>query len=488
MKKQSYLKECGLAKAMLLCRKSASSLLLLLAVSLTLMQGCQKADVSPDKVSSQNSENASISTSFDLKLVADNFVSPLSVVDPVDATKRLFVVDQIGKIWIINPDGTTSSTPFLDISSKIVTLDPGYDERGLLSLAFHPNFINNGKFYVFYTAPPRPGGPEPGQSWDNETRISEFKVSAGNPNRADMSSERIIFKANHPQSNHNGGTIAFGPEDGYLYISIGDGGAADDNAPGHVPDWYLKNAGGNGQDIIRNLLGNVLRIDVDKTSADRNYGIPPDNPFVGHIGKDEIWAFGLRNPYRFSFDIGGQHRLYLGDAGQSLYEEIDVITKGGNYGWNVKEGTHCFNTDNDLMERKACPVEDPQGNPLMDPIIEAKNAANPEGGGLMVTIVGGNVYRGTDLLRLYGKYIFGSFSASFDAPQGKLYIARQSSIGLWPFEELPLKSFPKDLGQFLKGFGQDQGGELYIAASTQTGPSGNTGKIWKLVSAQKANQ
>ena len=250
---------------------------------------------------------------------------------------------------------------------------------------------------------------------------------------------------------------------------------------GHVDDWYTKNAGGNGQDITHNLLGNVLRIDVDKTSADQNYGIPPDNPFVGHFGKDEIWAFGLRNPYRFSFDMGGKHWLYLGDAGQSLYEEIDVITKGGNYGWNVKEGTHCFNTDNDLKERKACPVEDPQGNPLIDPVIEAKNTANPEGGGLMVTIVGGNVYRGTAVPFLYGKYIFGSYSATFDGPQGKLYIAKPSTIGLWSFEQLSLKSFPKDLGQWLKGFGQDQSGELYVAASKQAGPQGKTGKIWKLV-------
>jgi len=485
MKKQSSLKE-GLAKVMPLCR--ISRLLLLLLVSLTLMQGCKKMDVTPDKISSQNSGNAAISGSYDLKLVADNFVSPLSVVDPADGTKRLFVVDQIGKIWIINPDGTTLSNPFLDISSKLVTLIPDYDERGLLSLAFHPHFKSNGKFYVFYTAPPRPGGPEPGESWDNQTRISEFKVSAGNPNQADISSERIIFTANHPQGNHNGGSIAFGPDDGYLYISIGDGGAADDNAPGHVDDWYAKNAGGNGQDITHNLLGNVLRIDVNKTSTDRNYGIPPDNPFVGHAGRDEIWAYGLRNPYRFSFDMGGQHWLYLGDAGQSLYEEIDVITKGGNYGWNVKEGTHCFNTDDDLKERRACPVEDPQGNPLIDPIIEAKNAANPEGGGLMITIVGGNVYRGTALPLLYGKYIFGSYSASFDGPQGKLYMAKQSSIGLWPFEELHLKSFPENLGQWLKGFGQDQRGEIYVAASAQGGPQGKTGKIWKLVFAQESIQ
>jgi hypothetical protein len=171
-----------------------------------------------------------------------------------------------------------------------------------------------------------------------------------------------------------------------------------------------------------------------------------------------------------------------------LYEEIDVITKGGNYGWNVKEGTHCFNTDNDLKERKACPVEDPQGNPLIDPVIEVKNTANPEGGGLMVTIVGGNVYRGTAVPFLYGRYIFGGYSASFDGPQGKLYVAKKSAIGLWPFEELPLKSFPKDLGHWLKGFGQDRNGEIYVAATKELGPQGKTGKIWRLVPAPEGIQ
>src|SRR6266542_3764217 len=379
MKKQSSLKESGLVEAMLLCRKSLFGLMILVLGSLTLMQSCKKADFTPNRANSTNSENAVISGSYDLKLIGDNFVSPLGVVDPKDGTKRLFVIDQIGKVWIINPDGTTLANPFLDISSKLVTLNPDYDERGLLSLAFHPNFKSNGKFYVFYTAPPRPGGPEPGVRWDNLTRISEFKVSAGNPNKADMSSERVIFEANHPQSNHNGGTIAFGPDDGYLYISIGD---------------------------------------------------------------------------------------------------------GGNYGWNVKEGTHCFNTDNDLKERFACPVEDSAGNPLLDPVIEAKNSANPEGGGETIAIVGGNVYRGTDLPLLYGEYVFGFLSASFDGPQGKIVVAKPSSIGLWPYEVLKLKSFPDNLGQWLKGFGQNARGDIYVTASKQLGPTGFTGKVWKLVAAQ----
>src|SRR5438046_7953442 len=227
----------------------------------------------------------------------------------------------------------------MDVTSTLIPLNPTYDERGLLGLAFHPQFSSNHKFYVYYQLPPRAGGPSAGIPWNNLSRISEFQVSTSDANAADMSSEKILLDLDDPQSNHNGSTLAFGP-DGYLYISIGDGGAANDIGPGHVADWYHVNAGGNGQEIDSNLFGNILRIDVNNGSP---YDIPPDNPFVGKAGLDEIYAYGFRNPYRMSFDMGGNHDLIVGDAGQSLYEEIDLVTKGGNYGWNVKEGRACFN-------------------------------------------------------------------------------------------------------------------------------------------------
>lgn len=440
--------------------------------SLILLQSCKKHDTHPPNAGS-----------YDLKLVADNLVSPLTVVEPPDGSNRLFVVDQVGKIRIIGPDGEMMANPFLDISSKLVPLRPGYDERGLLGLAFHPDFKNNGKFYIFYTAPPRAGGPEPGVSWNNLTRISEFKVSPSNPNWTDMSSERVVFEADHPQSNHNGGTIAFGP-DGYLYISIGDGGNKDDVGPGHVKDWYKVNAGGNGQDVTQNLLGNILRIDVNDYGKG-GYSIPADNPFAGAPGKDEVYAYGFRNPYRFSFDMGGAHHLIAGDAGQSLYEEIDVIKKGGNYGWNVKEGTHCFNTDNDLEERSSCPVEDSAGNPLIDPVIEVKNYSNPEameGDVKTIAIVGGNVYRGRDIPSITGKYIFGFLSTDDEEPEGKILIAQPKwGTGSWSYKDIKLKSFPDGLEQYVKGFGQDQDGEIYVVTSKQIGPTGNSGKVYKLV-------
>jgi glucose/arabinose dehydrogenase len=450
--------------------------LIVLSCMLLLFQRCNKL---VDIIDPDHGNHGSGAKKLDLKFVADLFVSPIGLVAVPDGSKRLFVIDQIGKIWIIDAKGNKLSTPFLDLSSKLVTLSPGFDERGLLGLAFHPDYKNNGRFFVYYQMPPRSGGPQAGVSWNNFSRIVEFKVSSGNPNLADMSSEKPIIELDDPQSNNNSGTLAFGP-DGYLYISIGDGGAANDVAPGHVDDWYAVNAGGNGQDVEANLFGNILRINVNSGSP---YSIPPDNPFVGKPGRDEIFAYGFRNPFRFSFDMGGSHRLFAGDAGQVLYEEINVVKKGGNYGWNVKEGTHCFNAANNKEELSTCPDVDNLGNPLIDPVIELNNWQNPKGGKATV-VIGGNVYRGQSIPDLEGKYIFGTFSQTSTTPNGELFMANPEGPGLWPYEEISLKGSPNDVGYFLKGFGQDQDGEIYLTVSSQSGPSGSTGKVFKLVEAK----
>ncbi|WP_343302933.1 PQQ-dependent sugar dehydrogenase [Chitinophaga niabensis] len=432
--------------------------LTLVLISFLLFQSCRKHDDKPPKA-------------VTLQLIADNLVSPLGVVAVPDNTKRLFIIDQIGKIWIVDDNGSRLSTPFIDVSSIMVQLNARYDERGLLGFAFHPDYRSNGRFYVYYTMPPRTG-----TSSNNLSRISEFRVSS-NPNLADMSSEKVLLDLDDPQSNHNGGTLAFGP-DGYLYIAIGDGGGANDVAPGHVTDWYLPNAGGNGQDLDSNLFGNILRIDVNSGSP---YSIPASNPFVGKPGKDEIYAYGFRNPYRFSFDMGGDHWLYAGDAGQVLYEEIDVVRKGGNYGWNVKEGTHCFNAANNSVELPGCPAVDVFGMSFIDPVIEMKNSANPTGG-KATTVIGGNVYRGKDIPEFKGMYLFGSFSQPGGVPNGELFIARpRSGNGLWDFAEVTLKDYPNDLGYYLKGFGQDKEGEVYLTVSSVAGPTDVTGKVFKLV-------
>jgi glucose/arabinose dehydrogenase len=432
--------------------------------------GCKKNDV-PDH---------NINRDVDIKLIADNFVSPIGLVAEPGRTDRNFVLDQVGKIYIIQDD-VKMTTPFFDISSKLVALTPTYDERGLLGVAFHPNYQNNGRFFVYYQLPPRAGGPAPGVAWNNLSRISEFR--AGDKDHADMNSERILLQWDDPQFNHNGGTLAFGP-DGYLYISIGDGGAADDVAPGHVEDWYAANKGGNAQNVDSNWLGKILRININSANG---YDNPPDNPFVGKPGLDEIYAFGFRNPFRFSFDMGGDHKLISMDAGQVLWEEINVIKKGGNYGWNVKEGRHCFDAAHDSMVLGSCPFADTMGNRLIDPVIEVNNWANPAGG-RATTIIGGNVYRGNEIAGWDGKYIFGTFSQTPTTANGELFMATVSNSDKWSYDEVNLKSHPDDVGYYLRGFGQDNQGELYLTVSSMLGPSGSTGKVFKLVQVKDKNE
>jgi glucose/arabinose dehydrogenase len=389
-----------------------------------------------------------------------------------DASNRLFVVDQTGRIRIIDATGTLLSEPFLDLTGAIVQLNPDFDERGLLGLAFHPQYATNGRFYVYYSSPVRAGTPA---DYNHTAVISEFRVSAGDANRADVATERVLLQIPEPQFNHNGGTLAFGA-DGFLYISLGDGGGGDDNGMGHVADWYSANDGGNGQDVEANLLGSILRIDVNSGNP---YGIPADNPFVGEDGLDEIYAYGFRNPYRMSFDAGGTGMLLVGDAGQELYEEVSVVTNGGNYGWNVKEGTHCFNTDDPETSRASCPDVGEFGEPLIDPVIEYDNAK--DGSGVGIVVVGGYVYRGSDVPDLAGRYIFGDYSTSFDAASGQVFAATVSGSGPWSFEELRFGSTDSRLNAYVLGFGQDNEGEVYVLTSETGTPSGTTGRVWRLV-------
>lgn len=430
-----------------------------------LLIGCSDDD--------DNSPPEELTKSIELIMIADNMVSPVGLIPSPDDSGNLYVIDQVGKIWIIDGSENVLEQPFLDVSSMMISLNTNYDERGLLGLAFHPDYTSNGRLYIYYTAPPNAGGSVQGEIWNNISRISEFKVSDTDPNSVMVGSEKIILEIDQPQGNHEGGTIAFGP-DNYLYISIGDGGSSNDVAPGHVEDWYEVNDGGNGQDVQANLLGNILRIDID---GGEPYGIPGDNPFVDNEGLDEIYAYGFRNPFRFSFDMEGDHRLFVGDAGQNLWEEISVVENGGNYGWNVKEGTHCFDASDNENVLNECPNIDNLGNELIDPVIEMNNANNPTGGST-VTIIGGYVYRGS-IPELSGQYVFGSFSKDFE-PTGEVFYTNPSGAGLWEFEELDFKSTSGNIGYYLKGFGQDLEGEIYLAVSEMLGPDGNTGKIYKI--------
>jgi glucose/arabinose dehydrogenase len=321
-------------------------------------------------------------------------------------------------------------------------------------------------------------------------------VSTADANRADPASERILLQVDQPQFNHNAGTLAFGPEDSYLYLSLGDGGNADDEGTGHVEDWYAENDGGNGQDVTENLLGSILRLDVDGGDP---YTVPADNPFVDTEALPEQYAYGFRNPYRFSFDMAGDHTLYVGDAGQTLWEEISIVERGGNYGWNVKEGTHCFDSEDPDDPPATCPETVGEGSPrsgdaLIEPVIEFRNASAP-GGGLGVVVVGGYVYRGQRIPDLTGQYLFGTFSRGHTKTEsgeekhlgGAVFVAEpQQGEGLWSFGSVRIAGMSDgQLEQFLLSFAQDLEGEVSLLTADEHGPMGDTGKVYRLVPASQ---
>ncbi|WP_236610449.1 PQQ-dependent sugar dehydrogenase [Methanosphaerula palustris] len=407
-----------------------------------------------------------------LKQVADGLTAPIALVSSHDDTGRLFAVDQTGVVRIIDKNGVTLPTPFLDLRDRMVTLSQTYDERGLLGIAFHPDYKNNGRIFVFYSAPLRDGGPD---GWNCTNRLSEFKVSSTDPNQVDMSSERILLTIDKPSMNHNGGPILFGPDDGYLYLTTGDGGGANDVGLGHTTGT------GNAQDL-KSLLGKVLRIDVNQRDEGLMYAIPKDNPFVNKgWALPEIYAYGLRNPAYATFDSGDGHTLFIGDAGQQLFESVYQIKKGGNYGWNLKEGTHSFNPSQPGTPNSTVPTVGSRGESLTDPIIEL-------GHDLGLVVVGGYVYRGTAIPGLTGKYLFGDWSESFTIGNGTLLLGTPPAIngtgtqnGMWSVGLVNISTSQNGrVNGFVRGFGEDDQHELYLLTSQASGPSGTTGKIYQI--------
>ena len=387
-----------------------------------------------------------------LELVAGGFTSPVALVDLEDRDRHLFVVEQTGLIWILS-EGQRLELPFLDLRERVVELNAFYDERGLLGLAFHPDFAANGRFYVSYSAPLQ-AGVWPAE-WDHTTYVSEFTVSNDDPNQADPDSERVLLAIDKPGYNYEAGHIAFGPE-GHLYIATGD--SVRDPATG---------AGRYAQDTS-SLLGKILRIDVDGTEdTGRPYLIPADNPFASGGGLPEIFAYGFRNPYRFSFDLSipGEPRLFVADVGQALMEEVSLVEAGSNYGWPIREGTVCFNTQMWNQPLKNCPASG-----LSEPVIAYAHRGD------LSAIIGGAVYHGQAIPGLAGKYIFGDWGRG----RGHLFFASppRFGLGLWEITEIPLET---EIGQLL-GIGQDEHGELYLLTKAPgLGASGYTGAVYKIV-------
>lgn len=400
----------------------------------------------------------------ELETVLDGIPSPLGLAAPDDGSGRLFIYDQTGVIYIV-ANGARAAEPLLDVRSRLVTLNPAYDERGLLGLALHPGFNTNGLLYTYTSEPNGPMADfvNMGSTTNNhQSVIAEWKIDPSNSNRVDTASRREIMRVDQPQSNHNAGGMHFGP-DGLLYIAFGDGGGADDEGHGHSPQ-------GNGQDLEK-ILGKMARIDVNaRTSPNGQYGIPTDNPFAaaGTAGVDEIYALGFRNPYMWSFDkLTGE--MYVADVGQNMIEEINRVFRGGNYGWPVKEGSFFFhqNGTNAGFISATAAVQTVPPN-LVDPIAEYDHS---EG----TAIVGGFLYRGAALPGLMGKYVTGDFG-TFEGPAGRLFVLDRNQ-----FRELRIGGDDRALGLWIKGFGQDASGELYVMGSTELGPSGTGGKVLKLV-------
>jgi glucose/arabinose dehydrogenase len=410
-----------------------------------------------------------------LEPVATGLTAPNWGVSAPGDADRLFVVDQDGIVWAVDLSSGAKSV-FLDVSSRLVPLGVGgpntFDERGLLGLAFDPDYTNNGLLYT-YTSEPVAGPADfstmpTGTPANHQSAIAEWRVP--NPRNAssvvDPSTRRELLRIDEPQFNHNAGALNFGP-DGFLYISLGDGGAADDQGVGHSPQ-------GNGQDPS-NVLGSILRIDPTGTnSTNGNYGVPQDNPFVGQAGfVPEIWAYGFRNPFRFSFD-SRNGKLWAGDVGQNDIEEVDVVTKGGNFGWRVKEGSFLF--DPNGAEPGFVTARSP-GKPkgLIDPVAEYDH---DEG----IAVVGGFVYRGDAIPQLRGRYVFGDFARSF-AEFGRLFF-------LDPAERIrEFRLVGQDsLGLKLDGFGQDADGELYVLGNTTGTPFGETGVVLRIAPRQRDNE
>ena len=401
-----------------------------------------------------------------LERVATGLSAPVDVaVDPADPTRR-FIADQSGQVYVQADQGVREE-PLLDVTDRTVDLRPQYDERGLLGMALHPEFADNGRLFVRYSAPRRAGTPT---EFDHTEVLAEVTVD-DDRSPVDPDTETALLEIPSPQFNHNAGDLTFGP-DGSLYVAMGDGGSEGDTGKGHVD-------GGNGQDVTENLLGGILRIDVDGETEDgREYAIPDDNPLVDdEEGLDEYYAWGLRNPWRLSFD--GDGRLFVADVGQHLFEEVNVVERGGNYGWNVREGFHCFDPDSPSDPPADCPDESARGEPLRDPIVEYPHVDGDAVVGSAV--VGGHVYEGAAVPDLEGAYVFGDWATTQDRPSGRLFAAREDG-GEWQTEELVVDDTRNGRpNRNVLGFGRDADGELYLCTSRTHVPKGTTGAVYRVV-------
>lgn len=377
------------------------------------------------------------------KPIAKDIVAPIGIATTSVYPDRLFVLSQPGQIYTISASGKEDQKPRLvaDLADKIKSPNAGYDECGLLGMAFHPRFKTNGKVYLHYSRPGKAAG---------RNHISAIVLHQMSADGTLSATGTDILTVDQPEGNHNGGALEFGP-DGYLYIGLGDGGGQGDKH-GTI---------GNSQDLGV-LLGKVLRINIDKKGDGTEYSIPSDNPFVTDpAARPEIWAYGFRNPWRFSFDKK-TGALFVGDVGQNEFEEVSIVTKGGNYGWRIMEGNHCYNPKADCQT---------MATNLQPPIDEYPHSTG-------VSVTGGYVYRGKAIPALTGHYVYGDWI-------GKLFDLAPNPDGKgWTHSAFSPSAMPQLEELRVNAFGQDIAGELYLCAQNQTGPQRQSGVIYKLVPAK----
>lgn len=442
----------------------------------------------------------------DLELIADGFVYPTDMVEMPDGSGRLLVTDQVGIVYSVDKDdGTVEEVA--DLTDRVVGVpEEEFSERGLLGIACHPQFDTNGRVFIRYSGARLHD--DPGDGWHTEV-LSEFHFEE---DTIDETSEKEILRIPQPHIIHQGGSVLFGP-DGYLYHTTGDGGGVHEDFD---PNWYEKNPGmgAHSQTTTDNLLGGVLRIDVDVdvdedqfVQPEDRYAIPEDNPLVDMEGhRDEYYAWGFRNPWGASFDGDD---LYVADVGQVRFEIINRVQKGGNYGWNIREGTHCYDHDDARNPPAECPGETPEdvrgGEPLLDPLIEYPQF-EPDGpvhSGEFDTdkqwgsaVIGGHVHRGS-IDTLEGAYIFGDWSAEpHGDPLGQLFMARPrdelndvhwyfEDLDLWGIERLRIEdndvAADSRLQRYVASMGMDLDGETYALVTETPNLAGETGEIRKLV-------
>ncbi|MCB1985547.1 MAG: PQQ-dependent sugar dehydrogenase [Burkholderiales bacterium] len=409
-----------------------------------------------------------------LKPVASGLTAPNWAISVAGDPQHLYVGDQSGKLWRLDLT-TDDQTVFLDLSDRLVPLGAfgsgSFDERGFLGFAFHPQFADNGLLYTYTSEPADqpsdfstiPGG----ASANHRSVIREWRLNPANLEQspATVESERILLTVDQPQFNHNAGAINFGPDD-MLYIALGDGGGADDRDGQEFAGETIigHGASGNGQNT-GNPLGSLLRIDPAGSNSDNGqYGIPNDNPFAGSdTVLNEIYAFGFRNPFRFSFDqVTGA--LVLADVGQNDIEEVNIVQAGGNYGWPLKEGRFRFEANGN---EPGFVTNDPAGGNLIDPIVQYDH---DEG----TAIIGGFIYRGGAIASLQQAYVFGDVSRTGNG-DGRLFYTNGAEI-------LELDLTERDAtGFWVLGFGQDADGELYVLGNSTGVPFETTGTVYKLV-------